>query len=111
VSSARLPARLERLLSRVAKEWGPQSLKSWNVLAIREKEDRKMWEMPLRTAMKHLIGYASGSLSNAPRCLAPSEMVEALPKKIRDPLVTVWPAFKKAMYLLNFSWGGRMIVP
>ena len=23
---------------------------------------------------------------------------------IRDPLVTVWPAFTEAMYLLNFSW-------
>jgi predicted nucleic acid-binding protein len=22
----------------------------------------------------------------------------------RDPLVTVWPAFTEAMYLLNFSW-------
>lgn len=24
--------------------------------------------------------------------------------KIRDPLVTVWPALTEAMYLLNFSW-------
>jgi predicted nucleic acid-binding protein len=24
--------------------------------------------------------------------------------RIRDPLVTVWPAFMEAMYLLNFSW-------
>jgi len=24
--------------------------------------------------------------------------------EIRDPLVTVWPAFMEAMYLLNFSW-------
>ncbi|THI83664.1 MAG: PIN domain-containing protein [Nitrospira sp. CG24A] len=29
--------------------------------------------------------------------------VEAL-TKIRDPLVTVWPAITEAMYLLNFSW-------
>lgn len=29
--------------------------------------------------------------------------VEAL-IEIRDPLVTVWPAFTEAMYLLNFSW-------
>jgi uncharacterized protein len=29
--------------------------------------------------------------------------VEAL-TKIRDPLVTVWPALTEAMYLLNFSW-------
>lgn len=25
-------------------------------------------------------------------------------KKIRDPLVTVWPAVTEAMYLLGFSW-------
>lgn len=29
--------------------------------------------------------------------------VEAL-VKLRDPLVTVWPALTEAMYLLNFSW-------
>lgn len=29
--------------------------------------------------------------------------VEAL-TEIHDPLVTVWPAFTEAMYLLNFSW-------
>jgi predicted nucleic acid-binding protein len=29
--------------------------------------------------------------------------VEAL-TEIRDPLVTVWPVFTEAMYLLNFSW-------
>lgn len=29
--------------------------------------------------------------------------VEAL-KTIRDPLITVWPAFTEAMYLLGFSW-------
>ena len=29
--------------------------------------------------------------------------VEAL-TEIRDPLVTVWPAFTEAMYLLSFSW-------
>ncbi len=31
------------------------------------------------------------------------QCVEAL-TEIRDPLVTVWPAFTEAMYLLNFSW-------
>lgn len=31
------------------------------------------------------------------------DCVEAL-TRIRDPLVTVWPAFTEAMYLLNFSW-------
>ena len=25
-------------------------------------------------------------------------------KAIRDPLITVWPAFTEAMYLLGFSW-------
>ncbi len=29
--------------------------------------------------------------------------LEAL-KTVVDPLVTVWPAFTEAMYLLNFSW-------
>lgn len=31
------------------------------------------------------------------------DCVEAL-ARLRDPLVTVWPAFTEAMYLLNFSW-------
>jgi uncharacterized protein len=28
-------------------------------------------------------------------------------KTIRDPLITVWPAFTEAMYLLNESWRGQ----
>ena len=28
-------------------------------------------------------------------------------RRIEDPLVTVWPAFTEAMYLLNFSWAGQ----
>ena len=32
--------------------------------------------------------------------------VEAL-KTLRDPLVTVWPAFTEAMYLLGSSWHGQ----
>lgn len=32
-----------------------------------------------------------------------SVCVETL-RKIRSPLVTVWPALTEAMYLLNFSW-------
>jgi predicted nucleic acid-binding protein len=32
--------------------------------------------------------------------------VDAL-SSIRDPLVTVWPAFTEAMYLLGFSWEGQ----
>lgn len=32
--------------------------------------------------------------------------VETL-QSIRDPLVTVWPAFTEAMYLLGFSWIGQ----
>lgn len=32
--------------------------------------------------------------------------VDAL-KRIRDPLVTVWPAFSEAMYLLGRSWLGQ----
>lgn len=28
-------------------------------------------------------------------------------KTIRDPLVTVWPAFTEAMYLLGFSWDAQ----
>ena len=34
------------------------------------------------------------------------ECVAAL-RAIRDPLVTVWPAFTEAMYLLGFSWEGQ----
>jgi len=32
--------------------------------------------------------------------------VETL-KAISDPLVTVWPAFTEAMYLLGVSWAGQ----
>jgi predicted nucleic acid-binding protein len=32
-----------------------------------------------------------------------NECLKAL-QTIRDPLLTVWPAFTEAMYLLNFSW-------
>jgi uncharacterized protein len=34
------------------------------------------------------------------------DCVRAL-KAIRDPLLTVWPAFTEAMYLLGFSWQGQ----
>ena len=34
------------------------------------------------------------------------ESVEAF-KTIRDPLITVWPAFTEAMYLLRGSWRGQ----
>ena len=29
-------------------------------------------------------------------------------RHVRDPLVTVWPAFTEAMYLLNFSWQAQL---
>jgi predicted nucleic acid-binding protein len=29
-------------------------------------------------------------------------------KAVADPLVTVWPAFNEAMYLLNFSWDAQL---
>jgi hypothetical protein len=35
-----------------------------------------------------------------------SDCVAAL-KTLRDPLVTVWPAFTEAMYLLGSSWRGQ----
>ena len=34
------------------------------------------------------------------------EVVEAF-KTIHDPLITVWPAFTEAMYLLRGSWRGQ----
>lgn len=60
--SVRLPVRLERLVSRVAKKRGTtKSEVIRNVLAILEKEDQKAPDgtTPYQ-AMKHLIGYASG---------------------------------------------------
>ena len=63
--SVRLPARLERLVSRVAKERGAtKSEVIRNVLTICEKEDQKSrgGATPYQ-ALKHLIGWASrGSL-------------------------------------------------
>jgi uncharacterized protein len=35
------------------------------------------------------------------------ECLEAL-RRIDDPLITVWPAFTEAMYLLNFSWPAQL---
>ena len=32
------------------------------------------------------------------------ERCKSVASKIRSPLVTVWPAFTEAMYLLSFSW-------
>ncbi len=32
------------------------------------------------------------------------ERCKAVASRIRSPLVTVWPAFTEAMYLLGFSW-------
>ncbi|HTL02886.1 MAG TPA: hypothetical protein VL243_11685 [Vicinamibacterales bacterium] len=29
-------------------------------------------------------------------------------RRIRDPLVTVWPALTEAMYLLSFSWAAQL---
>ncbi|MEO8339332.1 MAG: hypothetical protein ABI604_06370 [Nitrospirota bacterium] len=65
-TSVRLPARLERLVSRVAKERGAtKSEVIRNVLTVLEKEDQKVrgGATPYQ-AMKHLIGCASGGPSN-----------------------------------------------
>jgi len=78
--SVRLPARLERLVSRVAKERGAtQSEVIRNVLTILEKEDQKArgGATPCQ-AMKHLIGCASGS---------PSDLSMETGKKFRGVLL------------------------
>jgi hypothetical protein len=65
-TSVRLPARLERLLSRIAKERGAtKSEVIRNVLTVLEKDDQKVrgGATPYQ-AMKHLIGCASGGPSD-----------------------------------------------
>ena len=79
-TSVRLPARLERLVSRVAKERGAtKSEVIRNVLTILEKEDQKAQAgaTPYH-AMKHLIGCASGS---------PSDLSAETGKKFRGLLL------------------------
>jgi hypothetical protein len=76
----RLPARLERLVSRVAKERGttkPEVVR--NVLAILEKEDQQApGSATPYQAMKHLIGCASGG---------PSDLSGETGKKFRGVLL------------------------
>jgi Arc/MetJ-type ribon-helix-helix transcriptional regulator len=79
-TSVRLPARLERLISRVAKERGAtKSEVIRNVLTVLEKEDQKVRRgaTPYQ-AMKHLIGCASGG---------PSDLSTETGKKFRGVLL------------------------
>ena len=79
-TSVRLPARLERLVSRVAKERGTtKSEVIRNVLTILEKEDQQaqVGATPYQ-AMKHLIGCASGG---------PSDLSTETGKKFRGMLL------------------------
>lgn len=79
-TSVRLPARLERLLSRIAKERGAtKSEVIRNVLTVLEKDDQKVrgGATPY-LAMKHLIGCASGG---------PSDLSTETGKKFRGMLL------------------------
>jgi hypothetical protein len=79
-TSVRLPARLERLVSRVAKERGTtKSEVIRSVLTILEKEDQQaqVGATPYQ-AMKHLIGCASGG---------PSDLSTETGKKFRGVLL------------------------
>jgi hypothetical protein len=79
-TSVRLPARLERLVSRVAKERGTtKSEVIRNVLTVLEKEDQEVrgGATPYQ-AMKHLIGCASGG---------PSDLSKDTGKKFRGMLL------------------------
>lgn len=79
-TSVRLPARLERLLSRIAKERGAtKSEVIRNVLSVLEKDDQKVrgGATPYQ-AMKHLIGCASGG---------PSDLSTETGKKFRGMLL------------------------
>ena len=79
-TSVRLPARLERLLSRMAKERG--STKSEvirSVLTVLEHESRAAHARPTPyEAMKHLIGCASGG---------PPDLSAETGKKFRERLI------------------------
>ncbi len=79
-TSVRLPARLERLVSRVAKERGAtKSEVIRSVLTILEKDDQKAHgDATPYQAMKHLIGCASGG---------PSDLSTETGKKFRGGLL------------------------
>lgn len=78
-TSVRLPARLERLVSRVAKERGvTKSEVIRSVLTVLEHESRAARARPTPyEAMKHLIGCASGG---------PPDLSEETGKKFRAVL-------------------------
>lgn len=77
--SVRLPARLERMVARVAKERGAtKSEVICSALTALEDEDRAAHARPTPyAAMKHLIGCASGG---------PLDLSENTGKKFRDLL-------------------------
>jgi hypothetical protein len=79
-TSVRLPARLERLVSRVAKERGTtKSEVIRNVLTILEKEDQEVrGGVTPYQAMKHLIGCVGGG---------PSDLSTETGKKFRGVLL------------------------
>ena len=79
-TSVRLPARLERLVSRVAKERGAtKSEVIRSVLTVLEHEGRAAHARPTPyAAMKHLIGCASGG---------PSDLSAETGKKFRERLI------------------------
>ena len=79
-TSVRLPARLERLVSRVAKERGvTKSEVIRSVLTVLEHEDRAAHARPTPyEAMKHLIGCASGG---------PPDLSAETGKKFRERLI------------------------
>ena len=47
-----------------------------------------------------LVALIDSSDQQHERCAVASE-------SIREPMLTVWPAFTEAMYLLRFSWKGQ----
>ena len=83
---------------------------AWSVLARAIERERRASSSPRSSVSRRVRGVLvdAGPLVALldQRDVHHEPCVAAL-KTLRDPLVTVWPAFTEAMYLLGSSWRGQ----